>query len=390
MQLAHALGPPAGPVVPGVERIAVLRANLLGDFVMTLPALEALRSTYPSAELVLLGTPMHAELLAGRPGTVTDRVEVVPPARGVREGDEDPGALDDFLQERREERFDLALQLHGGGRWSNPFLRRLGARVTAGLRTPDAEALDRTLPFVHFQHEVVRLLEVVGLVGAEPVTLAPRFPVTTADLTASLRVVPDDRRPLVVVHPGARDPRRRWPAERFAQVADALAQRRARVVVTGTQAERTVAEEVATAMREEACVVAGALSLTELVGLLARAALVLANDTGPRHLAEALGTPTVSIFWCGNVGNAAPLTRARHRIHVSWRLDCPRCGTPKLAEVDADRFGRPCPHREPWLTDVPAGGVLVDALNLLDLGVGDGEPTGDDVRLTHAPASTGP
>ncbi len=369
MQTALPLGSPAGALVPGVERIAVLRANLLGDLVMTLPAFEALRAAYPSAELVLLGTPMHAELLAGRPGTFADRVEVVPFSPGVREGgQEDSGALDVFFDKLSDERFDLALQLHGGGSSSNPFLRRLGARVTAGSQAPDAEPLDRTLPFVHFQHEVVRLLEVVGLVGAQPVALAPRFPVTAADRAASTGVVPDDRTPLAVVHPGARDPRRLWPAERFAQVGDALARGGARVVVTGTLAERGVAEEVAGSMVEEVQVVAGELSLPELVGLVDRAAVVLSNDTGPRHLAEAVGTPTVSLFWCGNVGNAAPLTRARHRIHVSWRLECPRCGVPKLAEVYADRYGEPCPHREPWLTDIPVADVLSDALDLVQLG----------------------
>jgi ADP-heptose:LPS heptosyltransferase len=362
-------GPSAGRLVKGVERIAVLRANLLGDLVMTFPALEALRSAYPSAELVLLGTPMHAELLAGRPGTFADRVEVVPFSRGVRAGgDEDPEALAAFFGRMRREQFDLAVQLHGGGRWSNPFLRRVEARVTAGLCAPDAEPLDRSLPFRHFQHEVLRLLEVAALVGADPTTLTPRLAVTEVDRASSRRVVPEADGPLVVVHPGASDVRRRWPADRFAAVADALVRLGARVVVTGTASELVTAEGVAAAMSEDALVVAGDLALGQLVGLLARAELVLSNDTGPRHLAEAVGTPTVSLFWCGNVGNAAPLTRLRHRIHVSWRLECPRCGTPKLAEVYATRYGRPCDHREPWLTDIDVIEVLPDALDLLAQG----------------------
>src|SRR3712207_6430154 len=143
---------------------------------MTLPALAALRSAYPSAELVLLGTPLHADLLAERPGTFADRVEVVPFSHGVRGGgEEDIGSLQVFFGKLRQERFDLGVQLHGGGRWSNPFLRRVGARVVVGSRTPDAEPLDRDLPYVLFQHEVLRLLEVVGLAGAAPVTVVPRL-----------------------------------------------------------------------------------------------------------------------------------------------------------------------------------------------------------------------
>jgi ADP-heptose:LPS heptosyltransferase len=198
--------------------------------------------------------------------------------------------------------------------------------------------------------------------------------VTPADRAASRRAVPDpEDAPLVVVHPGARDPRRRWPAERFAEVADAVADSGARVVLTGTTAERPVVRRVADAMRHHALVVAGELSLSGLVGLLDRAAVVLANDTGPRHLAEAVGTATVSLFWCGNLANAAPLTRARHRVHVSWRTTCPRCGRPLLAEADPERYGEPCDHQDAWVTDVPVDGVLQDVRDLLATG---GEGTG--------------
>jgi ADP-heptose:LPS heptosyltransferase len=221
---------------------------------------------------------------------------------------------------------------------------------------------------VSFQHEVLRLLEVVALAGAEPMTLLPRLPVSDADRAASTQAVPSGAGPLAVVHPGARDLRRRWPADRFAQVADELAARGARVVVTGTLTERATAEQVVAGMTYDARVVAGDLSLGGLIGLLRRATLLVSNDTGPRHLAEAVGTATVSLFWCGNVASAAPLTRARHRIQGSWRLECPRCGTTKLAEVYADRYGGRCEHREPWLTDVPVREVLPDALDLLEQG----------------------
>jgi len=80
------LGPVAVPV-PGVQKIAVLRANALGDFIVTLPGLEALRQGYPGAEIVLLGSDLHRRLLHERPSPV-DRVIVVPPTRGVRNGPE--------------------------------------------------------------------------------------------------------------------------------------------------------------------------------------------------------------------------------------------------------------------------------------------------------------
>jgi ADP-heptose:LPS heptosyltransferase len=173
--------------LPEIDKIAMLRANAIGDFIFTLPALEALRAAYPHAEIVLLAKPWHAEFLRGRPGPA-DRVVVVPQYRGVRE---DAGfASLDGQPELRAEHFDLALQLHGGGRNSNPFVRRLGARMTAGLRTPDAEPLDFNVPYIYWQPEILRLLEVVKLVGAPAVTLEPRLAVTDADLTEATRGAP--------------------------------------------------------------------------------------------------------------------------------------------------------------------------------------------------------
>ena len=361
------LGSGSGDLLEGVTKVAVLRANVLGDFVLTLPALEALRAAYPDAELVLLGTPMHVELLADRPSPV-DRVVVVPVSRGVREEPgavADPGELDAFVEGMRADAFDVALQLHGGGRWSNPFLRRLGARTTVGARAADAPPLDRTLPYALHQHEALRLLELVGLIGAGPVTVTPTLAVTPADRWAADRLLGPGGAPLVVLHPGARDPGRRWPPAAFAEVASTVARLGARVVVTGTAAERAVAEEVAGSARCPVEVAAGSLSLRELVGVLDRAAVVVSNDTGPRHLAEAVGTATVSVFLAANVLTAGPLSRGRHRVHVSWRPACPVCGSTGLRELYPLRDeGEPCGHRESLVADVPVEEVVPDVLEL--------------------------
>src|SRR5687768_15470046 len=99
------------------DKLAVLRANALGDFVFCLPALDALRAAFPDAELLFLGKPWHVELLAGRPGPI-DRVIAVPPSEGVNtDGEEDRAALEAFFAAMAAEELDLALQMHGGGRF---------------------------------------------------------------------------------------------------------------------------------------------------------------------------------------------------------------------------------------------------------------------------------
>lgn len=343
----------------------MLRANALGDFMFSLPALEALRAAYPAAEVVLLGQPWHARFLQGRPGPL-DRVIAVPPSQGVyvgRDGkaDEDPAELDAFFARMRDEQFDLAVQLHGGGRYSNPFTLRLGARATVGLRTPDAPALDRTVPYVYWQHEIMRCLEVMALAGAPAVTLEPRLQVTADDLAEAGGAVPEDDRPLVALHPGAGDPRRRWSPAHFARVADALAAAGARIVLTGAGDEAHLVDGVLAALsgpaREAAVNTCGRLSIGGLAGLLSRCTLVVSNDSGPLHLGAAVGASTVGIYWCGNAINAGTLSRTRHRPVLSWRLNCPECGVNCME----DR----CDHCCSFVDDVTPEQVLEEARSLL-------------------------
>ena len=362
-----ALLAPAGEVVPGVRRIVVLRANGIGDFVVAVPALEALRAAYPDAEITYLGTTWHPELLEGRPGP-WDRVAVVPRYPGVRDDDEstrDSPQVREFLAAQRQEGYDLAIQLHGGGGNSNPFVTALGARVTAGSRDAGAPPLDRWTPYVYYQHEVHRFLEVVGLVGAVPVTLEPRLTVTDADRAAAAAALPDDGTPLVAVHPGASDPRRRWPPESFAAVAQGLADRGARVVLVGHgDDDEAAAGKIAAALTTTPVDLVGRLSMSAMTGVLERCRVVIGNDSGPRHLAGAVGAATVGVYWCGNLINAGPITRRRHRVGVSFRTVCPQCG--------ADQGRGRCPHDPSFVADVTVEEVLAAALDLYEPEGGDG------------------
>jgi ADP-heptose:LPS heptosyltransferase len=349
-----------GERIGSVKKIAVLRSNGIGDYLFAVPALEALRHTYPEAEIVLLGLKWHEDFLRDRPGPV-DRVEVVPPTRGVGsapDAEEDPRKSERFFQKMAQERFDLAIQMHGGGRYSNPFIQRLGAQLTVGACAEDAIPLDRWVPYQYYQMEVLRFLEIASLVGARPVLLEPEIHLLERDLSEAAGLLPYSHQPLVVLHPGASDPRRRWPAAKFAAVGNALSWNGAQVIVTGNQPEAGLAEEVVQAMSAPALNLAGKVSLGGLAAVLSRSRVVISNDSGPLHLARAVGAATVGIYWIGNMINAGPVTRARHRTAVSWRIDCPVCG------LNCTRSS--CGHDDSFVADVPDVEVRMAAMELLE------------------------
>ena len=367
---AAAMGTGIGPVLDrfqDVERIAVLRGGGLGDLLFAYPALSALAAAYPDASITLLGLPLHAELLRRRPGPVAE-VEVLPFASGVRPGQEDGTATANFFADMRSRNFDLAVQLHGGGRNSNPFLLKLGARHTVGTRTPDAVELERTLPYIYYQNEFLRSLEVVGLAGAAPVSLEPRLIVTPEETAAGLHLTGAGTRPLLVIHPGATDPRRRWPASSFAVVAARAARDGSDVVLVGDDGDAPLAAEIVRMAQAEAASegarirsLAGRLSLSELTGVLSVATVVVGNDSGPRHLAQAVGTPTVGIYWVGNVINAGALGRTLHRVHLAWTTQCATCG------VDVTQVGwtaERCEHDDSHVQQIQPDAVYDDVRDL--------------------------
>lgn len=372
-----------GQPLDGVCRIAVLRCNALGDYLMTTPALAALRRTYPDAEIVLVGARWHAEFLRGRPGPV-DRVAVLPEVPGLAgqpRGAPPNVELDSFLAELRAQRFDLALQLHGGGARSNPLVAAFGARCTAGLRAAEAPALDRCVPYRYYQPETSRCLEVTALVGADGPPDYPRLAVTDIEREHAAELLPGDG-PWVAVHPGATDPRRRWPPERFAAVLDRLASAGARPVIVGAPDERDVADAVLGAARSWPLDLTGATSLAELTGVLDRCTVVIADDSGPLHVAHATGTPTVGLYWCGNAINAAPPRRATSRPLLSWTIHCPECGADCTPVGHPHRTGEGCAHRPSFLDQIPVTEVVEEALDLLATGQTDlgGRPARSSVE----------
>jgi ADP-heptose:LPS heptosyltransferase len=349
----------ASSIVPGVQKIAVLRANAIGDYLFATPALSAIKQAYRDAELILLGCHWHHAFLVGRPGPV-DRVIVVPTLCGINAGvdaEENQDDIDRFLAAMHDERIDIAVQIHGGGRYSNPLVRRLGARLTVGLRADDAPCLDRWIPYVHHQYDLLRYLEVVSLIGAQTVHLDLRIAVTPSDRKEAAAIPVS--RPFVVLQPGASTKRRQWPTDRFARIGDHLAARGFQIVVHAGPGEEEIAAKVVDSMQRPGASIGQQLSVSGLAGLLADAALVVSNCTGPVHLAAAVGTPTVSVVWCADLLNWGYATGAAHRALISWQLDCPCCGARMIGTHGQIRPETgPCPHSTSFVDSITVEEVI--------------------------------
>ncbi|WP_020659539.1 glycosyltransferase family 9 protein [Amycolatopsis benzoatilytica] len=250
--------------------VLVLRALGIGDLLTAVPALRALRRAYPGERLVLAA-----------PEPLRDLVELV-------------GAVDELLPTAGLGQLAwpgppprLAANLHGRGPES---IRDLLAVQPDALLTHRHPALPEVpgLDWAPGLHEVDRWCRLVEYGGA----VADR-----ADLRLPAPPGPSPAPGAVVVHPGAAFPARRWPPERFAEVARDLAAAGHRVVVTGTAAEQPLANEVAEGAGLPAdAVLAGETDLAGLAALVAGAALVVCGDTGVGHLATAFGTPSVLLF----------------------------------------------------------------------------------------------
>ncbi len=300
---------------PPPRKVAVLRALKLGDLLCAVPALRAFRAALPGAEIVLVGLPW-ARSFAARYRHLLDGFREFPGWPGLPEREPDLARVPRFLAEMQAERFDLAVQLHGSGRFVNALAVLLGARHTAGFYLPGdyRPDPDRFLPWPDRGLEVRRLLALAEFLGAPARGEHLEFPLSDADRRAAGSLLGDPADEYVVVHPGASVPERRWPAERFAAVADALADRGLKVVLTGTASEADLTRAVTDAVPAPAADLAGKTDLGATAALLAGARLVVCNDTGVSHVAAAVRTPSVVISTGDNPARWAPIDADRHRV----------------------------------------------------------------------------
>ena len=247
--------------------ILALRALKLGDLLVAVPALRAIRRFWPAQQFVLATSGWLYPIVR-----LARCIDQLLPVGGL----EPLPAAARFPQ--------VAINLHGAGPRSNEILDQLNPGRRIGHRGHGWQGPE-WVDGIHERDRWCRLLVAHGI------------PADPGDLYLDRPDVPSPAPAAVAIHCGAAYGSKRWPAQRFAEVARRLAAAGNRIVLTGTAVERPLAQSVAAAAGlDERAVLAGRTSLPELAALVADASLVISGDTGTAHLAYAYRTPSVTLF----------------------------------------------------------------------------------------------
>jgi ADP-heptose:LPS heptosyltransferase len=284
--------------------LVAYRALGLGDLLTGVPALRGLARSFPEHRVVL-AAPAALAPLAALSGAVETVIDAAPLAAL-------PGALHGA---------DVAANLHGRGPRSHALLLASGPRRLVAFARPELGVAGPR--WRAEEHEVARWCRLLAESGieADPAEL---------DLPAPDVSVPPGVAGATLIHPGAASGARRWPAERFAEVARSERAAGRRVVVTGGPGEEPLTAGVAMAAGLGAdAVLAGRIGLAELAAVVAAAGRVVCGDTGVAHLATALRTPSVVLF--GPTPPALwgpPADRPWHRALWGGRTGDPHAAAP--------------------------------------------------------------
>lgn len=299
------------------QRIVILRALQIGDLLCAVPAFRALRKALPEAHITLIGLPW-ARSFVQRFYLYLDDFIPFPGFPGLPEREPDVPHFPDFLKRVQSKQYDLAIQMQGSGYIANPLIVLLGAKHCAGFYIsgqycPDPE---RFFPYPEHVPEVWRHLQLLEFLGAPPQGSDLEFPLYDQDWREleGIKAKYGIRNDFICIHPGARSLDRRWPAERFAGVADGLAAQGLQVILTGSSEEKAITSAVAFQMQQPSINLAGVTSLGALAALVSKARLLVSNDTGVAHVASAVRTPSLVLFSASDPNRWAPQDRTLHKV----------------------------------------------------------------------------
>jgi 3-deoxy-D-manno-octulosonic-acid transferase/heptosyltransferase-1 len=343
--------------------ILIVKLSAIGDVIQTLPALNAIRKHYPHARITWLVEEEAAGLITGH--SALDRVIVSRRKRWAKGilGRRSLKTIKEsyrFVRELKDTRYDLIIDFHGLLKSGLLIGLSKGKRkVGFGKGMEHAECsylfLNELVPAVDMDaHAVTKNMMLIRALGIPADEIEYRLPVSEQDrrLAADLLVRCGDEgsKPLVAINPVARWATKLWSHAKFAELADRLvAEHDALIVFTGSQSDREVIARIGSLMRCKATNLAGETTLKFLAALYEKTEVAIVTDTGPMHLAAAVGTPVVALFGPTAPWRTGPFGSGHQVIRID--LECSPC------------FKRRCPSLE-FMEKISVDQVLDRILSL--------------------------
>jgi ADP-heptose:LPS heptosyltransferase len=302
------------------ERFLIVSTTGLGDTLWATPAIRALRTRHPSAYIGVLTSKMGASVLKGNP--YIDETFIL--------GDPALPSLFSLYRTIKSRCIDTALIFHVSQRPIIPFCHLIGAKEVIGTENL-CKGLDtlltKRLP-LKYEHEILRRLAIVEQTGAKPQGLAMEMYLQNKDHSyiqhfLRQRNVPDYI-PIIGLHPGAKDLFKQWHPDGFIAVGKRLTEEHGcQIIVTGNADEKDLVCKIADNI-PRAIPIYGQLNIHQLAALQKKMRLLITNDTGPMHLAAAVGTPILAIFGPTDPSLCGPIFASSYEI-IALKPTCTPC-----------------------------------------------------------------
>jgi lipopolysaccharide heptosyltransferase I len=306
---------PLAPLrLDGLRRILLIKPSALGDVVHALPVAATLHRRYPNIRLDWLVEEEAADIVRDHPAisavVVSGRRRWLRQLRGVRQIAPTLGEVARFVADLRRRRYDAVLDLQGLFK-SALYVMATGARIRVGF----AEGREGS-PWVLTHriaappqpvHAADRYLALAAAVGATEPVREYAIALTPQALAVAESVLARCARPRVILHPSARWRTKLWEVERWRELAASLLADGLGVMITGGQEDGRMAAQIGAGLVPAPLSLAGRLSLKELAAVLGGADLMVTVDSGPMHMAAAMGTPVVALFGPTDPRRTGPL-----------------------------------------------------------------------------------
>jgi heptosyltransferase-2 len=313
------------------EKILILELGGIGDTAMSIPAIRAVLNSYRNAHITVLTVPRTRAIIESLKREGFGNLDVVATDAMDKNG---VNGWSSLIKKMKRERYDIAIDLSAVEtfkaavkRWL--FFKSLGVTKTFGRNTNGrgwgfSKKADDVL--TSSEHEVLRKIKVVELLGLKADRAAPCLTVPDSDREYADAILSEwtDRELIAGINPGAFRPSRMWPAERFKEIARWLTgEMSARVVITGGDKEKDLVKSIAESLPGERVKTVTGVSIMKFGAVIRRMNIFVTNDTGPMHIAAATGVPIVALFGQTNLYRYHPYMD--DSMYVTLKKDCGIC-----------------------------------------------------------------